>query len=306
MDVMDQIVGATLDTTATGGGNQLNHGKYVVFLDKVIAKAGNEGPVFIPEFYVSQAEDVSVNGAMQKATAPGTTAGYPCKMNQKEAASNARAFVLAVLGLPETGKDDPNLKAQINNAMRRMVQPDQPLRGMAFQVTTWVYVNKGRRNAANAGKTFPRYNFTKLPNQNMTTLAANKAVMDNAARAQTTAQAQTVLNPAAPVAPAPVQAQAQAPAQYPGQPAPVQYAPPPAQAPAPVYGGAAAPVPVHQYPPQAQAPAGYPAPGYAPAPVQGYPPPPPPAPAPAAPVQYAQALAPAAPPQADPFAGMFN
>lgn len=298
MDVMDQIVGATLDTTATGGGNQLNYGNYVVFLDKVIVKQGNEGPLFIPEFYVDTAEDVAVDGVTQKATTPGSIVGYSCKMNQKEAASNARGFVLAVLGLPETGKDDPNLKNQINQAMRRMVMADQPLRGMAFRVTTWKYVNKGRRTAANAGKSFPRYKFEKLPGQNMATLTANRLKMDNVAQGRANAQAQAVLNPAAP---APMQAppttaapqamQYAIPAHAPPapaapQPVPQAYVQPASQyAQAPTLGAATlASVPVHQYP---QAPPAAPA-----------------VPQPA-PAQYAPPPAPLAA-QPDPFAGMFG
>ena len=205
MDVLDQVIGAALDTTSSQGGNGLNYGEYIVLLDTVSAKQGNKGPVFCPEFLVIDSKDVAVDGAIQKATSVGATVGYPCKMLDKPAASNARGFVLAVLGLPETGKDDPSLKGQITTAMKRMCQPDQPLRGLAFKVTTWKHTIK---SGSNAGKSFPRLTFFRLPNQTKETIAAGRAKVEGSRSAiaqqqaaQVAAVPVTSFAPAATVAP---------------------------------------------------------------------------------------------------------
>lgn len=224
MDIVDQVIAGALDTEASGSGSYFNYGRYSVILEELIIKKGNNGPMFIPVFYIEESQDVNEvddNGHVCKANPAGTTASYPCNMAKKESASNARGFVLAGLQKPESGKNDPALQQLIAEKMRQWAQPGQPLRGLRFFITTTKYTNQGRNNPDNRGKTMPRLNFKLAPGQTRESVLANRAKLDAISQGKAAQQAASVAAQPAPAAPAYV------------APVPVPVAPPPpAQAPA--------------------------------------------------------------------------
>lgn len=137
--------------SATGGGNNIRDGVYKLMVEKVHIQHGHTGECFISEFRVIEA---SANGSVDEQgrqivpNAPGSTCSMVCNLTKHEsAAGNAKAFVvnaLAGLGLTE---DKINAET-----MAYVCSENNPLRGLLVTDETYRTVNKGRANAANAGK----------------------------------------------------------------------------------------------------------------------------------------------------------
>jgi len=207
--VVDAVIQAVLGAESSDGGSRWRHGRYLVLIEQLVFKQGNEGPLFVPEFRVEQSQAVNIvnpdTNQVDGPFDPGTTIGFPCKMQKKPSASNARGFVLAMLEKPEN-KQDPELTKLIGEKMAQWSQPGQPLRGFAVLIETY---NHTIRSGPNAGKNMIRLKFKRLPGQTAESVTANRAKLDQFAPPAARA---------APGAPAP---------QYPQAPAPQGYAPPP-------------------------------------------------------------------------------
>lgn len=137
--------------SATGGGNNIRDGVYEMMVEKVHLQHGHTGECFIAEFRVLKS---TANGAVDDSgrtvvpNAPGSTCSMVCNLTKHEsAAGNAKAFVanaLAGLGVTED-KITPDVLAWV-------CSENNPLRGLRVIDETYQTVNKGRSNAANAGK----------------------------------------------------------------------------------------------------------------------------------------------------------
>jgi hypothetical protein len=203
MDLVDQIIAGALDAESSERGNYFNHGRYLVTLKEIVGKKGNAGPQFIPVFHIEESQNVGEtddSGVVQLANPPGADVSYPCNMGTKEASSNARGFILAALGMPETGKNDPELQKLIADKMRQWMQPSQPLRGFQFVISTSKYINQGKKNPANRGKSMVRLSFRKVPGQTKESVLANRARLDALDAGKTQQAAQQVIAQPAPAA----------------------------------------------------------------------------------------------------------
>lgn len=143
-----KIAGAS----ATGGGNNIRDGKYVMMVEQVIAKENyKKEDLYIVELRVVSAEatgDLDDKGQPVKPNPVGSTASLICNLTQFDnAAGNAKAFVLGALG--GLGYTEEQITEEV---MHQTSLPQQPLRGMAVQCETYRGVNRGRRTPANQGK----------------------------------------------------------------------------------------------------------------------------------------------------------
>jgi hypothetical protein len=243
MDPIEQVIAGVLTAESSEGGSGFNYGRYLLLIEQIVMKQGNDSPLFIPEFYVEQSQNVNeidpTTGKPALANPAGTSFGYPCKIAKKPAAANARAFVLAILKQKEQ-KNDPGLQQLIATKMREWCQPSQPLRGLALIATTWKHTIQ---SGPNVGKAFPRIKFQLVEGQTRESVMANRAKLDSVAQGRVVAQAQQTA--ATPPAPAPT-AQVQVPAAYAAPSAPAFTPPPPAPAftpppPAPAFGATLVP-----------------------------------------------------------------
>jgi hypothetical protein len=188
--------------SATGGGNNIRDGVYKLLVESLVVQNGHSGECFIAEFRVLEA---TANGAVNEQGQPvipnavGSTCSMVCNLTKHEsAAGNAKAFVVGALaGLGYT-------EAQITpDVMGHICSEHNPLRGLAVIDETYVGVNKGRSNPANAGKKLT-LNKWKPIQQTEDDVKTQRAYLDsNVARADAGAPAaasslfsQTVATPA--------------------------------------------------------------------------------------------------------------
>lgn len=139
------------DASATGGGNNIRDGIYKFLIEKCAIQQGHSGTCFIAEFRVMES---TANGAVDehgKLVVPnpvGSTASMVCNLTKHEsAAGNVKAFLQGALGGLGYTPD------QIDDELIGQVVSDaNPLRGVQIIDETYRGINKGRANAANAGK----------------------------------------------------------------------------------------------------------------------------------------------------------
>lgn len=259
----------------TGGGNFLRDGKYLLAVQNIIAKRGNDGRMIIFEFQVLQAEPVVIahpkrQPGMSVPNPPGFTASKTEKLDKhKSAPGNCYAIVLALLGK----KKEELSKEQLIEILTKLCDPRQPARGMLIADETY---EGSVQSGPTAGNPITKHKWMHVPGQQPADIQKRRAVIDQALAMAAVAQPQ-------PAAPAPGFTPPAAPQwapQAPQPPAPAWPAAPAMQPPAPT-----APVPQWQ---------GQPAAGFAPPAPTGYAPPV----QAAQPQQPAQPAAPAGPPSA--------
>lgn len=185
------------DASATGGGNNIRDGIYKFLIEKCSIQNGHTGVCFVAEFRVMES---SPSGAVDEQGRPvtpnpvGSTASMVANLTKHEsAAGNVKALVQGALaGLGYT----PD---QIDDALiGEIVGEGNPLRGVAVVDETYRGVNKGRSNAANAGKPLT-LNRWKSVAQTPEDIEAGKAYLD-ANAAKTEAAAPSAMSFAAPAA----------------------------------------------------------------------------------------------------------
>ena len=139
------------DASATGGGNNIRDGIYKLLVEKCSIQNGHSGVCFVAEFRVMES---SSNGAVdeQGRTIVPNPVGSTCSMvanltKHESAAGNIKAFLKGALGGLGYTEDDIN-----DELIAEVVSDANPLRGVAVRDETYRGINKGRANAANAGK----------------------------------------------------------------------------------------------------------------------------------------------------------
>lgn len=164
--------------TATGGGNFIRDGIYKFLVEKVHMVAGHQGESFIAELRVMESNPSGLNDEQGRPivpNAPGSTCSLVCNITANEsAAGNAKAFLegaLAGLGysaVQATAPDTLALVTSEKNPMRGVVVLDETFRG----------INKGRKNAANAGKPITKHKWSPVLGQTLETVAQCRAWLD--------------------------------------------------------------------------------------------------------------------------------
>jgi hypothetical protein len=152
MGKLDNIFKKIADATATGGGNNIRDGIYKFLVEKCHIQEGHTGTCLIVEFRVMES---TASGAVDEKGVPvapnpvGSTCSMVCNVTKHESAyGNVKAFVQAALmGLGYQAN-------QITNDVIQQVFEGDPmaLRGCQIIDETYRGINKGRANAANAGK----------------------------------------------------------------------------------------------------------------------------------------------------------
>ena len=194
MSMFGKIAGAS----ASGGGNHLRDGNYVLLVENVMLEKKFGGETFIAEMRVMQA---TPNGELDdkgNAIVPnkvGSTASLVCNLTKHEsAAGNAKAFVLGVLAALGYTEEQITEQLMVEVCDKKV----QPLRGMGVECRTYRKVNQGRVNEANKGKplTLPRWYPIA---QDKPSIKAQRAYLD--ANKAGTDSATAAAPPAAPAVP---------------------------------------------------------------------------------------------------------
>jgi hypothetical protein len=171
------------DASATGGGSNIRDGIYSFLIEKCSIQNGHTGVCFVAEFRVMES---SFNGALDEQGKPvtpnpvGSTCSMVCNLTKHEsAAGNVKAFLQGALGgvgyTPEMINDE---------LISSVVSADNPLRGAKVVDETYRGVNKGRSNAANAGKPLTLNKWKSVSQTEEDIAAGRKYLDDNAARAE--------------------------------------------------------------------------------------------------------------------------
>lgn len=151
MSKLDTLFKKIAAATATGGGNNIRDGRYKFLIEKCHIQEGHTGTCLIAEFRVMEA---AASGALDEQGKPvipnpvGSTCSMVCNVTKHESAyGNVKAFVQGALG--GLGYTPDKIDDQV---LAEVFSDANPLRGVAVIDETYRGVNKGRANAANAGK----------------------------------------------------------------------------------------------------------------------------------------------------------
>ena len=193
---------------ATGGGNMIRDGIYELMVEKVFMQSGHSGECFIAEYRVLKS---APNGALDERGNPvvpnpvGSSCSMVCNITKNEsAAGNAKAFVEGALGC--LGVQTAAFTADKWNEILAWVTSEKnPLRGIKITDETVRKINKGTKNAANAGKPIT-VNIWKPIAQTQEEVLKQRAWLETTPVAAQAAPAAPAPTPA-PVAPAPVPTQ---------------------------------------------------------------------------------------------------
>lgn len=150
----------------TGGGNNIRDGIYTFIVERLFHSNGHNGECIIAEFRVKES---SSNGAVDEhgrpvtPNAPGTACSAVWNLTQHEAAAgNSVAFAMiatqSLMGLDWQAFLAMEVDGQkafpggAEQALAWLCGSDNPLAGVEVRDETYRFVNKGRKNPANAGK----------------------------------------------------------------------------------------------------------------------------------------------------------
>ena len=201
MSALSKIANAT----PTGGGNYINDGRYLYFVEKLSYIKGYKGESFIAELRVIEAAASNAVDEQGRPIAPnsvGSTCSMVCNLNQSAAGGNAKAFLIALLaplGYVEADiTEERILEVSDPNA--------NPMRGAAIRNSTYSGINQGRDNPANRGKRITKNAWTAVA-QTAEDIKAQRSWLDANATpiSPSVAVPAAAAQPIAPAAPAPVQ-----------------------------------------------------------------------------------------------------
>lgn len=177
MSAFKNIFKKIADASATGGGNNIRDGIYKFLVEKCAIQNGHSGVCFVAEFRVMES---APNGAVDEQGRPvvpnpvGSTASMVANLTKHEsAAGNIKAFVQGALG--GLGYSPDQITEEL---IGEICGEGNPLRGVAVIDETYRGVNKGRANAANAGKPLTLNRWKSVP-QTEEDIEAAKAYLDN-------------------------------------------------------------------------------------------------------------------------------
>jgi hypothetical protein len=128
MSIFDSIGQAS----ATGGGNYLRPGKYVLRLKRADLKQGFKGESFVTEWLVKSAEALA-NENDESPNTVGSTVSMVSNFKNRMAVGNVKAMILGMLG----EKESQTKPEDVAQTAQQMVSAQQPLRGMDVRVETY-------------------------------------------------------------------------------------------------------------------------------------------------------------------------
>lgn len=184
------------DASATGGGNNIRDGRYTFLIEKCHIQEGHTGTCAIVEFRVMESNASGAADEQGKQIVPnpvGSTCSMVCNLTKHEsAAGNVKAFMIAALG----GLGYTAEQAGDDSVIAEAFSEENPLRGVKVIDETYRGINKGRANAANAGKPLT-LNKWKAVEQTAEEIAEGaKYLDDNAAKAEVVAKTETATSAA--------------------------------------------------------------------------------------------------------------
>ena len=198
MGKLDNIFKKIAEASATGGGNNIRDGIYDLVVEKcVLNDEAHSGTCFIVEFRVLKSQSAGVLDEQGKPVVPnpeGTTCSMVCNVTKHESAyGNLKKFLVAALGGMGYTPD------QITDDLIKQMFVDEPemLRGLVVHDETYRGINKGRANAANAGKplTLNKWSPIEQSEEDMEAMKkwlSTPAAIETAAKPTATAVATTV------------------------------------------------------------------------------------------------------------------
>lgn len=173
----------------TGGGNPIKDGNYKFLIEKVFIQNGHTGELFIGELRVIES---APNGAVDELGRPvmpnpaGSQCSLVCNLTKHDAAAgNAKKFIVqALAGL---GYTEDKVTSEV---IAHVCSEANPLHGVAVADETYRGVNKGRLNAANAGKPLTLNNWRPILQTEDDVVAQRKYLAETKPKVDSAAQAQ--------------------------------------------------------------------------------------------------------------------
>lgn len=179
------------EAKATGGGNNINDGRYVFEIHRLLVDAKFKGTMFIAEFGVVESEPVIAGTEPNK---PGTTCSNVMNMDSNvSAGGNIKVLVMAIENYDEATADEPALGPPDPTGTRhpiveggivvkrwmadldRLTDASQPARGMLLGDETY---RKTIQTGNNAGKPFTGHKWVHIPDQSAAQIATRRKLID--------------------------------------------------------------------------------------------------------------------------------